>query len=134
MQKQMTVATAILLTGGFALAGDARDATGDTKGVSFESMDTNENREISKDEYYGSIADMGTYSDFDWNSDGLIEENEFSEIDVDGDFDAWDANNDDYLDSGEFYDGVFDQYDADNNDIWDNNEWDDVGDVGVFDV
>lgn len=127
MHKQMTLATAILLTGGFALAGDA-------KGISFESMDTNQNGEISKDEYYGSIADMGTYSDFDWNSNGLIEENEFGDIDVDGDFDTWDANNDTYLDSGEFYDGVFDTYDADNNDVWDDNEWDDAGDAGIFDV
>lgn len=127
MYKPMTLATAILLTGGIALAGGKTAAT-------FESMDTNEDRSITKDEYYGSISDMGTYADFDYDSDGLIDEDEFNELGNDGDFDTWDANNDNWLDSGEFYDGVFDNYDANNDDAWDNNEYDDAGESGWFDV
>lgn len=127
MKKQMTLATAILLTGGLALAGGGNKPT-------FETMDTNEDRSISKDEYYGSIADMGVYSDFDYDSNGLIDETEFDESTFDGDFDTWDANNDSYLDSDELYDGVFDNYDANNDDIWTQDEWDDANESGLFDV
>ena len=127
MKQQMTIATAILLTGGLALAGGGNKPT-------FESMDTNDDRSISKDEYYGSIADMGTYSDFDHDSDGLVDEDEFNEAGFTGDFGRWDANNDSYLDSDELYEGVFDNYDANNDDLWDQDEWDDAGDSGLFDV
>ncbi|MBZ9567593.1 hypothetical protein [Modicisalibacter tunisiensis] len=102
--------------------------------ASFTSQDSDGNGKISRDEFYGSAADVGTYSDWDLNDDGLLDENEFGELDVDWDYDTWDANDDDYVDSGEFYDGIYDTYDVNDDGEWDDSEWDDADEDGVFDM
>jgi len=101
---------------------------------SFTFQDTNDDGKISKDEFYGSMADAGVYSDWDLDNDGLLSEDEFNEVGLDYDFDAWDGDYNNYLDAGEFYDGYYDAYDEDENGHWDATEWDDAGDAGVFDV
>ena len=123
MRNQIAIAIALSLAGSLALAE-----------TSFESLDTDGNGKVTKDEYHGSVSDMGVFSDWDSNSDGNLGENEFNEIGFDHDFDTWDANNDSYLDSDEFYDGVFESYDANDDGYWESSEFDDVGDAGLFDV
>ena len=71
--------------------------------ASFSELDSNGNQELSRDEFYGGVADIGTYSDWDANSDGLLDENEFNEIGGDWDYDTWDADANAYVDPGEFY-------------------------------
>ena len=69
------------------------------------------------------------------DDDGLIEITEFGQTDFDSTwYGDWDLNDDDFVDSGEFYDGFFGAYDADEDGHWDNAEWDDAGEVGLFDV
>lgn len=101
--------------------------------ATFSSLDENSDSQISKDEFYGSVADAGIYSDWDADSDGLINESEFDAFDYDWDYTAWDVNEDGYIDSGEFYDTYYVTYDADENGHWDNGEWDDAGEAGLFD-
>lgn len=102
--------------------------------AAFSDQDANGNGQLSKDEFYGTMADQGKYSDWDLNGDGLIDEDEFNELGYDWDYDTWDANDDGYLDSGEFYDGLYTTYDEDENGHWDDGEWDDAGDAGILDV
>lgn len=120
--KVLAFAVAFTLTAGPALA------------QSFADYDDNGDKQLSKDEFYGSIADAGTYSDWDTSGDGLIDEEEFSELGYDWDYDAWDVNTDGYVDSGEFYDGYYANYDADEDGHWDGDEWDDAGEAGLFDL
>lgn len=120
MRKQLILATALLMSVSPAMA-------------SFATMDDNGDDKISKDEYYGSITDAGTYSDWDLNSDGLIDEDEFGELGYDWDYDTWDADTNGYVDSGEFYDGYYATYDANEDGHWQNGEWDDAGEAGLFD-
>ena len=101
---------------------------------SFDSWDANDDDQVTTDEFYGSVGDLGTYSDWDTNDDGLIGEDEWNSLGWDYDYDTWDADNNNYLDSGEFYDGVYDTYDADNNNYWDSQEYDDAGEAGLFDI
>lgn len=97
-------------------------------------QDANSDGNISKDEFFGSMSDVGVYSDWDSDNDGLLTEDEFNELDWDYDFATWDADSNTYLDAGEFYDGYYNSYDEDENGHWDENEWDDAGDGGLFDV
>lgn len=97
-------------------------------------QDANSDGNITKDEFFGSMSDVGTYSDWDLDSDGLLNEDEFNEIGWDYEFDTWDGDYNNYLDAGEVYDGYYDTYDEDENGHWDDGEWDDAGDGGLFDV
>ncbi|TPW29322.1 penta-EF hand family protein [Pararhizobium mangrovi] len=100
---------------------------------SFSAQDADGNGQISRDEFYSSAADNGTFSDWDTTNDGLIDENEFGALDRDWSFADWDTDGNDYLDSGEFYDGYYASYDANEDGHWDNGEWDDAGENGLFD-
>jgi hypothetical protein len=122
MRNRITLAIAISLLGSPALAQ-----------TTFESLDTNSDGSISKDEYYGLVSDAGIYPDLDSDSDGLIEENEFEGIGLDDDYASWDLNRDDYVDSREFYDGYFGYYDANEDAHWDGDEWDDADEAGILD-
>lgn len=102
--------------------------------ASFSGQDVNGDGQLSKDEFYGTVADAGTYSDWDLNDDGLLDEDEIAELDVDWDYDTWDANADGFLDSGEVYDGIYTTYDANEDGHWDQGEWDDAGEDGFFDL
>ena len=102
--------------------------------AAFSDQDTNDDGQISKDEYYGMVSDAGLYTDWDTDGDGLLDAEEFSDIGVDAEYDAWDENDDGYVDSGEYYDGVFANFDENEDGHWDNGEWDDAGDAGWFDV
>lgn len=126
MRKWVIFATSILFAGGIASA--------DQTFESFDTADTDDNGSISKDEFYGLVSDAGIYSDWDYDADGFIEEDEYNEIGLDEDFGAWDVNDDTYLDTDEFYDGYFTAFDEDENGHWDSLEWDDAGDAGLFDV
>lgn len=103
-------------------------------GGSFSKHDADSNGQLSKDEFYGTAADMGRYSDWDANSDGLLDENEWNDAEFSYDLNTWDGNSDGYVDAGEFYDSTFDYFDEDNNDYWSDTEWDDAGDNGWLDV
>ena len=105
-----------------------------TAAAAFDDRDLNNDNQISEDEYYGMVSDAGLFADWDTDSDGLIEPDEFDEIGVDAEFDSWDENEDSYVDSGEFYDNTFSTFDEDEDGHWDNGEWDDAGDAGWFDV
>ncbi|MDW5377686.1 hypothetical protein R6258_12210 [Halomonas sp. HP20-15] len=122
MRKELIFGIALALgsTGAFA--------------ASFESQDANGDGKLSKDEFYSSVSDIGTYSDWDLNDDGLIDDNEFGKLNNDWTYGEWDANGDNYVDSGEFYDGIFTNFDADENGNWDDGEWDDAGNAGLFDI
>ena len=126
MRKWVIFATSILFAGGIASA--------DQTFESFDTADTDDNGSISKDEFYGLVSDAGIYSDWDYDADGFIEEDEYNEIGLDENFGAWDVNDDSYLDTDEFYDGYFTAFDEDENGHWDSLEWDDAGDAGLFDV
>ncbi|WP_157928783.1 hypothetical protein [Pararhizobium haloflavum] len=119
-----------LIAAGMALA----MVSGPALAKSFSDYDENGNSEISKDEFYGSISDAGTFADWDTSGDGLIDENELGEIGAEWDYDAWDANTDGYVDSGEFYDGYYTSYDSNEDGHWDDGEWDDAGEAGLFDM
>ncbi|MGX0876852.1 hypothetical protein ACSSV4_001534 [Roseovarius sp. MBR-154] len=119
-----------LLTAAFALA----TVTGPALAQSFVSYDENSDGKITKDEFYGSVADAGIYADWDTNDDGLLDEEEFGALDTDWDYDTWDADANSYVDAGEFYDGYYSSYDVDESGHWDNGEWDDAGEEGLFDL
>lgn len=119
----------VLATLGIALVLGATPAMA----KSFSNYDADGNGNISKDEFYGSVADVGTYSDWDTDNDGLISDTEFDELGYDWDYDAWDADADGYLDSDEFYEGYYTAYDADEDGHWNDGEWDDAGERGLFD-
>lgn len=121
MRKELILGIALALGSTGALA-------------SFESQDADGNGKLSKDEFYSSVSDVGTYADWDLNDDGLIGEDEFGELNTEWDYDNLDANDDTYVDSGEFYDGVFSRFDANEDGHWDDGEWDDAGDLGLFDI
>ncbi len=120
--------TALALGMLFATFG-AGVATADT----FENTDANSDDMITSDEYHRSADEMGVFSDWDMNDDGLLGENEWND-DFDYDYDNWDEDNDGYLDSNEFYTGTYEYYDEDEDGHWDGDDWDDAGDDGLFDV
>lgn len=104
---------------------------------SFQKVDTNNNDRISKDEFYGYVGDLGVFSSWDSDRDGLLDENEYNELGLGenfADYDAWDDDNDGFVDATEAYDHIFSGYDADESGHWENGEWDDAGDAGLFDV
>lgn len=101
--------------------------------ASFASQDVNGDGQLSKDEYYGSVADAGVYADWDKNSDGLLDENEFKGVNADWNFTTCDVSADGYVDAGELYDGYYTTYDSTEDGHWDNGEWDDAGEAGLFD-
>ena len=101
--------------------------------VEFSELDADANGKISKDEFYGSVSDFGVYSNLDADSDGLLNKQEFAELGNEWDYDAWDADRNGFVDSGEFYDGYHAAYDADEDSHWNDGEWDDAGEAGVFD-
>lgn len=124
MYKSVLIALALTLSSSAAFA-----ANND-----FNDYDTNGDSNLTADEFYGSVADWGTYSDWDANGDGLVDENEWNDLGWDYSYNYWDADSDGYLDSGEFYDGVYDTYDANEDGHWNNGEWDDAGEAGLFDM
>lgn len=124
MKLKIVSLAAVIAFAGSAMVASALD---------FGVVDANADGNVTTDEFYGAASDAGLYADWDTDSDGLIEENEFSEIGGDWDYDTWDANSDGYLDSGEFYDGYYGNYDSDEDGHWDNGEWDDAGEEGFFD-
>ena len=102
-------------------------------GATFSDYDSNGNGQISRDEFHGSIADLGVYPNWDTNDDGLLDKNEFGELGQDWDYTAWDADADGLVDADEFYDGYYASYDANEDGHWDDGEWDDAGEAGLFD-
>jgi len=101
---------------------------------SFNGHDSNGDGKLTRDEFYGSVSDIGIYSDWDTSGDGLIDENEWTTIGWDYGYNTWDLNRDGWLNSGEFYDGTYNTFDANEDGHWDNGEWDDAGDAGLFDI
>lgn len=99
----------------------------------FERHDNDGDGKLSKDEFYGVARDAGIFADYDANRDLRLDENEFGDIGIDGDFDTWDADNSGYLDTNEFYDSTYTVYDYDNDGYWDSSEWSDADDIGLFD-
>tara|TARA_B100001079_G_scaffold261356_1_gene262417 strand:+ start:673 stop:1044 length:372 start_codon:yes stop_codon:yes gene_type:complete len=116
----------LVLTGMLALSATTVFA------ASFDQLDNNGDNTITKDEYFGSISDWGTYSDWDVNGDGLIDESEFDDGPFDGTYTYYDYNNDGYLDSYELYDGVYTSYDANDDGIWNDNEWNMFNEAGFL--
>lgn len=101
--------------------------------TTFESMDSDGDGNISKDEYYGVVGDAGIYADLDYDSDGLIDDNEFEGFGLDDDYASWDIDRNNYIDSSEFYDGYFGYYDENEDGHWDDGEWDDADEAGLLD-
>ncbi|RJS94077.1 hypothetical protein D3260_05770 [Salinisphaera sp. Q1T1-3] len=101
--------------------------------AAFADMDSNNDGKVTKDEYFGTVADWGTYKDWDTNGDGLIEASEFDAGPFEGSYTYWDYNNDGYLDSYEVYDGLYATYDANDDGYWENGEWHDFDDAGLWD-
>lgn len=101
--------------------------------ASFDTLDSDANGELSRDEFYGGVADAGIYSNWDTSGDGLIDNTEFDAIGADWDYNTWDADGNNYVDSGEFYDGYYANYDTTEDGHWDGDEWDDAGEEGFFD-
>ncbi len=101
--------------------------------ASFQTQDVNGDGQLSKDEYYGSVSDAGVYADWDKNSDGLLDETEFTAVNADWVFTTYDVSADGYVDAGELYDGYYASYDSTEDGHWDNGEWDDAGEAGLFD-
>lgn len=62
------------------------------------------------------------YTDFDTNSDGMMDMNEFSSGYQDS-FGQWDRNLDGMVDDQEFYDTTFDRLDTNADEYLDANEW-----------
>lgn len=102
----------------------------------FESVDADGNGEISKDEFYGTVRDIGIYPAYDANSDNRLDETELVVITFDDDFVdefEWDADQDGFVNEDEFFDGVFTGFDKDESGHWDGDEWDDAGEAGLWD-
>lgn len=119
MNKRIPLVSAFVLASGLAF--------GQT---SLEVNDTNDDGQLSKDEYYGLVSDAGNYSNWDTNGDRLLDETEFDEFGIDSGFDTWDADADGYINDDEFYDGKFEYYDENGDGYWDDDEWDDAGELG----
>lgn len=99
----------------------------------FNLNDKDDNNQISRDEYYGYVSDLGVFPNHDIDADDRLGINEYDEIGLEADFDAWDVDRNHYLSAGEFYDGSYTTFDADENGFWDANEWHDAGNAGLFD-
>ena len=108
-----TTAAAALFAGG-AFAQDDMD-------MSASAYDTNQDRQISQDEFQTGMEDAWRRHAGD---DGVMSEEEFTEAGF-GDeesFAEFDANEDDMLDENEFSEGVFAEYDADEDEMWSEEE------------
>lgn len=120
----------ITLTGAaLAVLGTVAWAGGDLKG-----MDEDGDGRISRNEYESHVSEINVLESRDTNTDGIIDESEYDVIGFDADFDAWDVNEDSYLDRDEFRDGIFSTYDANNDGYWESDEFDDVNEAGIFDI
>ncbi|HET6632286.1 MAG TPA: hypothetical protein VFG73_06205 [Rhodanobacteraceae bacterium] len=128
-------------TSGMALAAATDNGASGNAGTvmshpvgTFASYDDNGDGKITKDEFYGSIADDGIYADWDANHDGLIEQSEWdNDFDWDFTFVTWDVDGDGYVGSGEFYDSLFNSYDINDDGFWENGEWHEYYDAGLYD-
>lgn len=121
MRNLIILAAALSLSGGVQAA------------QSFDAVDTDNDGNVSRDEYYDHVRDMGTYSLWDTDGDGFVEEGEFNQLGYDTDYSTWDEDNNEYLDAGEFYDGAWGYYDDDDDDYWDNDEWNEADEDGFWD-
>ncbi len=97
-------------------------------------FDADANGTVDRGEYYIGAGATGQYNTWDMNDDGLLDENEYGRIDADWRFDDLDADDNDFLDAGEWYDATFDAFDDNEDGHWDGDEWDDAGDAGFWDV
>jgi hypothetical protein len=71
--------------------------------MDFTTAGENGDGKISKDEFYGTLSDAGSYSNFDLDSNYYLMKSEFRVPDHDyGLFNGWDFNKDDRLDEGEY--------------------------------
>lgn len=103
--------------------------------VTFDTMDANQDGNVTNDEFRDNISDAGVYADFDLDKDGYLTKDEFQQTGFDDElYDGWDVNKDDRLDDNEFSDGAFFNYDEDEDGHWNNGEWDDAGDAGFWDI
>jgi len=97
--------------------------------------DENCDGKISKDTFYSTLSDAGTFSDFDLDRNSHLVKSEFRETDHDyGLLNVWDFQKDDRLDESEYSDGLFSNYDGNEDGHWDNNEWDAAGEAGFWDM
>lgn len=106
--------------------------------MSFDQLDANGNGKISRDEFHGTMSDMGVFANFDANNDGRLSENEWNDIGWEYDYEAWDVNHDGYVGADEFYDGWYAAYDENGDGVWDESEYgvfyDDADEWGIFDI
>lgn len=74
--------------------------------------------------WFANGASYGTYTDWDADRSGLIDENEFmTGGERYGMFNAWDTNRDTYLDETEYDTGLFGVFDTNDDTYLDGNEW-----------
>lgn len=114
----------------------AQERTEMSTARSFESVDQDGNGQISKDEFYGTVRDLGIYPNYDRNQDKRLDEAELAVITFDDDFHdgfEWDADGDGFVNEDEFYEGAFTGFDEDESGHWDGDEWDDAGEAGLWD-
>lgn len=95
-----------------------------TAWAAFDDWDSNGNDELSESEFLSGVDDAGLYGRIDEDDDGFVDESEFEDAGIEGEWDEWDANDDGYVDSKEFYEGTFSAFDEDDDDTWDDDEWD----------
>lgn len=85
-----------------AVASGSAFAANDSGSSAFESMDTNNNGQISQSEFEAYYSDQDVFDMWDANGDGWIDEDEFG----DGLFGYYDTNDDGYIDDAEWENGV----------------------------
>lgn len=130
-------ASALLLSGGAALAANYSEFDGDS------------DKKITKSEFQAVFGKMEVFKKLDKDSDGKLSAAElrggigedkmksFNTRFGDDAFTKWDANNDSFLDENEFHDGIYTGYDADASGITEpefGDIGDDFGDGGLWDV
>ncbi len=94
----------------------------------FEDWDANDDDQISKSEFYSSVRETGRFDAVDGDNDGLVDEDEFENAGLDGEWEEW-AGDDEYLDADELYEQTFEAYDEDRDDNWDEDEYEEAGDA-----
>ncbi len=119
----------------FAVAATLMSTSVYAHDVTFEAMDNNGDKKISKDEFHGNAIGRSTYSDYDLNGDGSLTKEEFGETGYDeGLFDDWDANDDDELNHYEYHGGTFHYHDDNEDGYWQEDEWENAASDGVWDI
>lgn len=94
----------------------------------FDDWDANDDGLLDEDEFGKGLAEKEVFEKFDRNADERLDEQEFTVNAedyglVNVEFNAFDADGNDFIDGDEFESGLFDTYDTDDSDFIETDEF-----------